>query len=56
MLIRDTLILEGLQGDFIYCDEKGREFSGLQLMNFGVILPRIQGEYTGCLWHFKVKK
>jgi alpha-galactosidase len=49
----DTLPLEGLQGDFIYRDEQGNEYSGLQLMNFGIILPEIHGQYTSRLWHFK---
>lgn len=51
----DRLRLTGLHAEALYRSEEGDEFTGAQLMNFGLHLPETKGEYTSAAWYLRTK-
>ena len=53
----DYLTLKGLDPNKIYENVETKErFTGSELENVGLLLPRHPYDFNGLMWHFKVVK
>lgn len=52
----DRLRLNGLKEDAVYTDEKGRSFTGKELMRAGLPVESTQGKYAYAVFYFRVER